>query len=77
MTKLVPGKEVLVPTMCFGRSLVTEKMIKLFEKKRYFSEGVGMEPGDEEVPKPKHGDAIIFRDFFTTGLRFPCDSTLP
>lgn len=77
VTNLVPEKEVLIPTMRFGRSLVTEGIIKFFIKIKYFPEGVGRVTVDEEIPEPRHGEAIMFRDFFAAGLRFPCDSLLP
>lgn len=43
----------------------------------YFPSGVGPALGDEVIPAPRQGEAIVFRDFFTAGLRFPCDRRLP
>lgn len=28
------------------------------------------------MPAPRVSKAVVFRDLFTTGLRFPCDKTL-
>jgi hypothetical protein len=39
--------------------------------------GSGRAPLDEEVPTPKADEIVVFRDFFTCGLRFPCDPLLP
>jgi hypothetical protein len=32
---------------------------------------------DEQVPIPEAGAIVVFRDFFTCGLRFPWDPILP
>jgi hypothetical protein len=37
----------------------------------------GRTPLDEQVPTSEAGEIIVFRDFFTYGLRFPCDPILP
>ncbi|RLM61269.1 putative retrotransposon protein [Panicum miliaceum] len=34
-------------------------------------------PGDEDTPNPLEGETIVFRDFFTAGLRFPLDPSFP
>jgi hypothetical protein len=34
-------------------------------------------PSDEQVPTPEANEVVVFRDFFTCGLRFPCDPILP
>ena len=38
--------------------------------------GVVRPPSEGLVPKPKPRETIVFRDFFTVGLRFPCDKNL-
>ena len=43
----------------------------------YFGEGVCRPSDGELMPVPKDGEVVIFRDFFTTGLRFPLDPTSP
>lgn len=77
VTKLMPNKEECVPTMQFERALVTEKEIKVFEKKKYLPAGARRAPTDELIPEPRHGEAVVFRDFFIAGLRFPCNTQLP
>lgn len=52
-------------------------MIRFYVDKGYFPEGAARAPSDEEVPEPMDGEAIVFKDFFTTGLRFPYDKLLP
>jgi hypothetical protein len=32
---------------------------------------------DEQVPTPEADEVVVFRDFFTCGLWFPCDPLLP
>jgi hypothetical protein len=32
---------------------------------------------DEQTPTPEDGEVVVFRDFFTCGLRFPYDPILP
>jgi hypothetical protein len=43
----------------------------------FFSAGTGRTPLDEQFPTPEEDEVIVFRDFFTCGLRFPCDPILP
>lgn len=76
VSKLMSAKEVYVPTMQFRKSSVSASMIKFYVDKGYFPEGVARAPGDEQVLVPKHGEAIVFKDFFNAGLRFPCDKLL-
>jgi hypothetical protein len=51
----------------FGESKVTTN----------FPAGSGRAPLDEQVPTPEADKIVVFRDFFTCGLRFPCDPLLP
>jgi hypothetical protein len=37
----------------------------------YFTEGMGREPGEETVLEPHPDEAVVFEEFFTTGLRMP------
>jgi hypothetical protein len=34
-----------------------------------FAVGMGRDPGEETVPKPKSDEVVVFEEFFTTGLR--------
>jgi hypothetical protein len=52
-------------------------MIRDYETAGFFPVGTGHAPLDEQTPTPEDGEVIVFRDFFTRGLRFPCDPVLP
>jgi hypothetical protein len=65
------------PSFVFGESKVTTDLIREYEAARFFPPGDGRAPLDEQVPPPEPGEIIVFRDFFTCGLRFPCDPLLP
>jgi hypothetical protein len=38
---------------------------------------MGRPPSGEEVSTPEANEVVVFKDFFTRGLRFPCDPILP
>jgi hypothetical protein len=61
----------LPPSFIFGGSKVTTNMIKDYEAAGFFPVGTGRAPLDEQTPTPEDGEVIVFRDFFTCGLRFP------
>jgi hypothetical protein len=65
------------PSFVFGESKVTMGLIREYESAGFFPASDGCAPLDEQVPTPELGEIIMFRDFFTCGLRFPCDSLLP
>jgi hypothetical protein len=52
-------------------------MIREYEAAGFFPSGTGRAPFDEQTPTPEDGEVVVFRDFFTCGLRFPCDPILP
>jgi hypothetical protein len=52
-------------------------MIKEYEAAGFFPSGTGRAPLDEQTPTPEDGEVVVFRDFFTWGLRFPCDPIPP
>jgi hypothetical protein len=52
-------------------------MIQEYEKAGFFPPGAGRAPLDEQIPTPRDGEVVVFRDFFICGLRFPCDPILP
>jgi hypothetical protein len=52
-------------------------MIKDYEAAGFFPVGTGRGPLDEQTPTPEADEVVVFRDFFTCGLRFPCDPVLP
>jgi hypothetical protein len=63
----------LPPSFVFGESKVTTNMIRDYEAAGFFPAGTGRAPLDEQTPTPEDGEVVVFRDFFTCGLRFPCD----
>lgn len=59
-----------------GRSQVTEDVLDGYVEEGLISSEVRLAcrvPGHEEVPAPKAYEAIVFHDFLTAGLRFPCE----
>jgi hypothetical protein len=52
-------------------------MIRDYEAAGFFPVGTGCAPLDEQTPTPEADEVVVFRDFFTCGLRFPCDPVLP
>jgi hypothetical protein len=67
----------LPSSLVFGEFKVTTNMIRDYEKARFFPSGTGRAPLDEQTPTPEDGEVVVFRDFFTCGLRFPYDPVLP
>jgi hypothetical protein len=67
----------LPPSLVFRESKVTTNMIRVYEVAGFFPSGTGCAPLDEQTPTPKDGEVVVFHDFFTCGLRFPCDPVLP
>jgi hypothetical protein len=67
----------LSPSFVFGESKVTTNLIREYEAAGFFPAGDGRAPLDEQVPTPEVDEVVVFRDFFTCGLRFSCDPLLP
>jgi hypothetical protein len=67
----------LPPSLVFRESKVTANMIRDYEATGFFPLGTGRAPLDEQTPSLEVGEVVVFRDFFTCGLRFPCDPILP
>jgi hypothetical protein len=67
----------LPPSFVFGESKVTTNMIREYEAASFFPAGTGRAPLDEQIPTPEDDEIVVFRDFFTCGMRFPCDPILP
>jgi hypothetical protein len=67
----------LPPSLVFGESKVTGNMIRDYEAAGFFPVGTGRAPLDEQTPTPEADEVVVFRDFFTCGLRFPCNPVLP
>jgi hypothetical protein len=79
VSDLVRAKTVgpLPPSLTFGESKVTTNMVREYERAGFFPLGAGRAPLDEQIPTPRDGEVVVFRDFFICGLRFPCDPILP
>jgi hypothetical protein len=69
--------KALPAAFVFGESKVIANLIREYEAAGFFSAGTGRAPLDEEVPSPRTDEIVVFRDFFTCGLRFLCDPLLP
>jgi hypothetical protein len=55
--------------MCYFRSsTITVGKIKEMEQKGYFLEGVARIPGAETVPRLNGDEAVVYKDFFITGM---------
>jgi hypothetical protein len=65
------------PAYEFGESKVTTALIKEYEEAEFLPIGDVRPPCSEQVPTPEANEVVVFRDFFTCGLRFPCDPALP
>jgi hypothetical protein len=68
--------KALPAAFVFGESKVTTNLIREYEAAGFFPACSGRAPLDEEVPAPETDEIVVFRDFFTCGLRFPCDPLL-
>jgi hypothetical protein len=65
------------PAFVFGESKVTVELIKEYEAAGFFPLGDARAPANEQVPTPEADEVVLFRDFITCRLRFPCDPVLP
>jgi hypothetical protein len=63
-------------TCYFGSSTIMVGKIKEMEERGYFPEGEGRAPGAETVLEPNGDEAIMYKDFFITGLCIPLHSAL-
>jgi hypothetical protein len=60
------------PTFEFGESLVTVEDISKMVQGGFLKEGrVKAPPAGQTVPDPEPWYAVVFRDYFTCGLRLP------
>jgi hypothetical protein len=74
---LAKRSKALPVALDFGESKVTANLIRKYEAAGFFLAGTGRAPLDEQTPTPEDDEVVVFRDFFTCRLRFPCDSILP
>jgi hypothetical protein len=61
----------------FGESKVTADLIREYEAAGFFPVDDGRAPLDEQIPTPEANEVVVFCDFLTCELRFPCDPILP
>jgi hypothetical protein len=55
-----------------GRSILKQKDLQTMKKQCYFSSKVNVRlPGDKTTPNPKKNKVVVFKSFFTAGLRLP------
>jgi hypothetical protein len=73
----VKSAKSYLPAFVFGESKVTSDLIKEYETTRFSPVLDAHPPTDEQVPTLEANEVVVFRDFFTCGLRFPCDPILP
>jgi hypothetical protein len=65
-------RDLIKPRTCFiGRSLMTQADLDALRLEDCFEPGVCRLPGRDTTPKPRKNESVVFRDFFTTGLRLP------
>ena len=64
-------------TLLFEPSAISQSMIDFYVSKGYFLEGVCRPPRQEVIPVPEFGEVVVFKDFFTAGLRLPMDPVVP
>ena len=65
-------EEMAAITFEFGQSTVRTEDIADMVEARFFKEGrAEAPPAGQTVPAPEEGYAVVFRDFFTCGLRMP------
>ena len=64
-------------TLLVEPSVVSHSTINFYVSKGYFPEGVCRPLGPEVLPVPESGEVVVFKDFFTAGLRLPMDSVVP
>jgi hypothetical protein len=67
----------LLPSFVFGESKVTTNLVREYEATGFFRAGDGRAPLDEQIPTSETDEVIVFRDFFTCRLRFPCGPLVP
>jgi hypothetical protein len=58
-------------TCYIGRSLMTQADLDVLRLDGCFEPGTCRLPGKETTPKPRKNESVVFRDFFSSGLRLP------
>lgn len=66
------------PTYFIGPSSVTdEAIVELLDNGWFPASRASPSPTGETTPNPLEGYALVFCDYFSCGLRFPCGSLIP
>jgi hypothetical protein len=69
--KADPQDLVKQKTCFMGWSLMTQADLDALRLEGCFEPGVCRLPRRETTPKPQKNESVMFRDFFTVGLRLP------
>lgn len=60
----------------FGKTMMTGGILKNFADKGTLNRDLARLSTDEKIPKPEHDECVVFKDYFTAGLRFPVQDLL-
>jgi hypothetical protein len=70
-------RDLVKARTCFiGRSLMTQADLDALRLEGCFEPGICRLPGKETTLKPRKNESVVFRDFFTVGLRLPVSKKL-
>jgi hypothetical protein len=70
-------RDLVKARTCFiGRSLMTQADLDALRLEGCFEPGICRLHGKETTPKPRKNESVVFRDFFTVGLRLPVSKKL-
>ena len=64
-------------TLFLGPSVVLANTLDFYISKVYFKEDDCRPPEGETTPLPRDGEVVVFRDFFTAGLKLSVDPAVP
>jgi hypothetical protein len=67
---------VKAQTCYIGRSLMTQADLDALRLEGCFEPGICRLPGKETTLKPRKNESVVFRYFFTAGLRLPVSKRL-
>jgi hypothetical protein len=65
-------QDLVKRSTCFmGQSLMSHSDLDALVSEGCFEPGSCRLPGKETTPEPRKNECVVFRDFFTVGLRLP------
>ena len=68
----VDPRDMAIKSWDFGPSSITnEVVVEMLKESCFPSSRVKIPPPGQTVPEPEEGYAVVFRDFFSCGLRLP------